>query len=233
MSHCHRRCTGPEPGPESLHLTGAAPPTVRADYRHPRWLGDPKQNQPNAGKRMILVDSGDRTSVGLRPRWIAPRACPSHRPPRTDRRTRPDGSGSRGGLRTPNHAPSACRLATLPRRWVSRAHRRGKACAPPACAPPACAPPASQLLRGPARRPPQHHARRGPQSLVRRAAHDRCPSRLPPPSKEPARTRDTTVSSLRPDKRMRATPTGMALIERMSGGVLLSHAVTRAVPSAL
>ena len=40
-------------------------------------------------------------------------------------------------------------------------------------------------------------------------------------------------ASTRPDIRMRATPTGMALIERMSGGVLLSHAVTRAVPSAL
>ena len=32
---------------------------------------------------------------------------------------------------------------------------------------------------------------------------------------------------------MRATPTGVALIERMFGGVLLSHTVTRAVPSAL
>ena len=41
------------------------------------------------------------------------------------------------------------------------------------------------------------------------------------------------ATSVDRNKRMRATPTGVALIERMFGGVLLSHTVTRAVPSAL
>jgi hypothetical protein len=57
---------------------------------------------------------------------------------------------------------------------------------------------------------------------VRRSRPARCPSYH----------LSTRIPS-RKTQKMRATPYGMALIERMSGGVLLSHAVPRAVPSAL